>query len=160
MLKNNMSNITPFLWFENNAHEAAKFYVSIFPNSKINSTSIMDNTPSGTVEIISVNLNSQVFTLMSAGPFDKFNASISFVINCQNQDEVDHYWQKLSAHPDAEQCGWLKDKYGVSWQVVPQQLGQLMGDPDPIKSARVQQALLKTKKIIIADLQKAYDHLN
>jgi len=155
-----MNIITPFLWFENNALEAANFYVSIFPNSKILSISKMDNTPSGTVEIVSISLNGMNFTLMSAGPFDRFNQAISFVISCDDQKEVDYYWSNLSAVSESEQCGWLKDKYGITWQVVPKQLGQLMSDPDPIKASRVQKAMLKMKKIIISDLQNAYDDNN
>jgi len=156
--KNNMQNITPFLWFDKNAKKAAEFYVSVFPNSKIISSSVMDNTPSGTVEILSISLNGNEFSLMSAGPFDKINRAISFVITCQNQAEVDYYWEKLSAVKSAEQCGWLKDKFGVTWQVVPKQLGELMGDPDPAVASRVQQAMLKMKKIIISDLQIAHDN--
>ncbi len=116
----------------------------------------MRDTPSGTVEIVSLELRGQQFTLMSAGPFRKFNEAISFVITCGSQDEVDHFWKKLSAVPEAEQCGWLKDKYGVSWQVVPTALGTLMGDPDKKKASRVQEVMLKMKKIDIAKLEEAY----
>lgn len=159
-VKNNMQSITPFIWFEKDASLAANFYVSIFPNSKILNASTMSDTPSGTVEIYNINLNGQDFTLMSAGPFRKINEAVSFVVTCQNQAEVDYYWEKLSAVKSAEQCGWLKDKYGVSWQIVPKQLGELMSDPNPATAGRVQQAMLKMKKIIISDLQKAHDNLS
>jgi predicted 3-demethylubiquinone-9 3-methyltransferase (glyoxalase superfamily) len=116
----------------------------------------MENTPSGTVEIINIKLLDQEFTLMSAGPYFKINEAISFVISTDSQEETDYYWSKLSADVASEQCGWLKDKFGVSWQVIPKRLGELMGDPDPVKAARVQQAMLKMKKIEISELEKAY----
>lgn len=153
-----MQKITPFLWFETGAKEAAEFYVSVFGDgSRILSLSEMHDTPSGTVEILSVVLKGQEFSFMTAGPFRKFNEAISFVISCDSQEEVDHYWNNLSAVPEAEQCGWLKDKYGVSWQVVPTALGRLMGDPDRVKASRVQEAMLKMKKIDIAGLEAAYN---
>ncbi len=152
-----MQKIAPFLWFETGAKEAAEFYVNVFgPDAKITSSQVMEGTPSGTVEIMSISLKGQEFTLMTAGPFRKFNEAISFVITCDDQQEVDHYWEKLSAVKESEQCGWLKDKYGVSWQVVPTALGRLMGDPDRVKAGRVQAAMMQMKKIIIADLEKAY----
>lgn len=147
------AKITPFLWFEKEAGKAAKFYVKVFPKSKIISKSVMRNTPSGSVEIYTILLSGQVFTLMSAGPLAKFNEAISFVINCKDQREVDYYWKKLSAVPSAEQCGWLKDKFGVSWQVVPKQLNELLSKD---KSGKVQQTMLKMKKIVLKDLEKAY----
>jgi predicted 3-demethylubiquinone-9 3-methyltransferase (glyoxalase superfamily) len=150
--------LTTFLWFEKGAKEASQFYKSVFKeNAHIKSTSVLDNTPSGSVEIISMDIFGQEFTLMTAGPFRKFNEAISLVINCDSQEEVDFYWEKLSADKSAEQCGWIKDKYGVSWQIVPKQLGVLMGDSDRLKASRVQKAMLSMKKIVIADLQKAYD---
>lgn len=155
---NNMSKVTPFLWFEKNAKEAADFYVSVFPDSKILNSSVMTDTPSGSVEIVSVSLSGNEFTLMSAGPLDKFNRSISFVIDCKNQEEVDHYWSKLSADPASEQCGWLKDQYGISWQVVPQRLNELLSDPDREKAGRAQAAMLKMKKIDVAELEKAFNN--
>lgn len=152
-----MQKITPFLWFETGAKEAADFYVSVFgDSSRITSSSIMQNTPSGTVEIIGISLQGNEMTLMSAGPFQKINSAISFVISCEGQDEVDHFWNSLSAVPEAERCGWLTDKYGVTWQVVPQVLNKLMSDPDKEKAMRVQQAMLKMKKIDIAGLEAAY----
>ena len=152
-----MQKITPFLWYEKEAKEAADFYVSVFGgDSKIKQEQIIHNTPSGTVEIISVELMGVEFTLMSAGPFQKFNASISFVVSCGSQEEVDRYWEKLSADKSAEQCGWLKDKYGVSWQIVPTVLAKLLADSDREKADRVMQAMLKMKKIEIPKLEEAY----
>lgn len=152
-----MQKITPFLWFEEKAHEAAEFYVSVFgEDSKILTVSTMHNTPSGTVEIVSIELRGQQFTLISTDPFRKFNEAISFVISCESQEEVDHFWEMLSAVPEAEQCGWLKDKYGVSWQIVPTALGRLMGDSNRNRANRVQMAMLKMKKIVIAELEDAY----
>ena len=153
-----MQKITPFIWFEQGAKEAADFYVSIFGgDSKIVKSNIMTGTPSGTVEIISVQMLGQEFTLMSAGPFRKINEAISFVINCETQEEVDHYWEALSAVKESEQCGWLKDKYGVSWQVAPTALATLLGDADKAKAGRVQSAMMQMKKIDIAGLEKAYN---
>lgn len=150
--------LTTFLWFEKGAKEASQFYKSVFKeNAQIKSTTILHDTPSGTVEIITMYIFGQEFTLMTAGPFRKFNEAISFVINCDSQKEVDYYWDHMSADKKAEQCGWIKDKYGVSWQIVPKQLGVLMGDKDRVKAERVQKAMLSMKKIVVADLQKAYD---
>ena len=149
--------ITPFLWYEKNAKQAAKFYVSVFgKGSKITSVSTMHDTPSGTVEVVRVELLGQPFTLMSAGPFEKFSAATSFVVQCRTQAEIDRYWKKLSADPAAEACGWLKDKYGVTWQIVPTILGEMLADSDRKKAARVQQAFLKMKKFDIAKLKAAY----
>jgi len=125
--------------------------------SRVVDSSILTNTPSGTVQVITIELRGQQFTLMSAGPFRQFNEAISFVINCDNQEEVDYFWEKLTAVKESEQCGWLKDKYGVSWQVVPTILTKLLEDPDKTKAGRVMQAMLKMKKIDIPTLQKAYD---
>lgn len=152
------NKITPFLWFETGAREAAKFYLSVFgENAKMEDESSLSDTPSGTVEIFTINLFGQDFTLMTAGPFKKFNESISFVISCDTQEEVDHYWNSLSADPESEQCGWCKDKFGVSWQVVPTALGRLMGDPDREKAAKAQQAMMKMKKLVIKDLEDAFN---
>jgi predicted 3-demethylubiquinone-9 3-methyltransferase (glyoxalase superfamily) len=120
-----------------------------------NSTTLY-STPSGTVEIVTVELCGQEFTLMSAGPLFKFNEAISFVVRCDNQKELDHYWEKLSAVPEAEQCGWLKDKYGLSWQIVPAVLENMLQDKDARKVARVTEAFLKMKKFDIAALERAY----
>lgn len=153
-----MPKITPFLWFDKNAKEAAEFYVSVFKDAKINSVSTMSETPSGNVEIVSLELFGQNFTLLGAGPEFKFNEAVSFVIDCDGQDEVDYYWQKLALEGGEEgNCGWLKDKYGLSWQVVPKQLNELMSGPDREKAMRVQQAMLKMNKIEVPELQRAYD---
>ncbi|HVZ58274.1 MAG TPA: VOC family protein [Patescibacteria group bacterium] len=151
-----MQKITPFLWFDTQAREAAKFYTTVFKDAKLKSPQTIDDTPSGTVDIISIELFGQEFTLMSAGPQFKFTEAISFVINCDGQEEVDYYWEKLTSDGGEEsQCGWLKDKFGVSWQVVPKQLTECLSNPDPKKSQAAMQAMLKMKKIMIADLQKA-----
>ncbi|HUQ84862.1 MAG TPA: VOC family protein [Candidatus Limnocylindrales bacterium] len=148
-----MQKITPFLWFDKEAREAAKLYTSIFKDSKLHNPETIDDTPSGAVDIVSIELFGQQFTLMSAGPNFKFNEAISFVVNCDGQEEVDYYWEKLTAEGGEEsQCGWLKDKFGVSWQIVPKQLTELMSKD---KSGRVMQAMLQMKKIVVSDLQKA-----
>jgi len=152
-----MKKITPFLWFDHEAGEAAKFYTSIFKDSKIVDTTILENTPSGTVEIVTIILFGQEFQLMSAGPLFTFNEAISFVVNCETQEEIDHYWDKLSADPNAGQCGWLKDKYGVSWQIVPTVMHAMQKSKDKKKLARVTEAFLQMKKFDIAALQRAYD---
>ncbi len=151
-----MQKITPFLWFDKEAGEAAKFYTSVFKGSKIENSTTLDNTPSGKVEIISIELLGQEFTLMSAGPLFKFNEAISFVVHCDSQKEIDYFWEKLSADPKAEQCGWLKDKYGLSWQIVPTALPKMLQDKDARKVARVTEAFLKMKKFDIASLKRAY----
>ena len=149
-----MNKITPFLWFDDNAGEAMNYYVSIFPNSKVLSSQMM---PDGKVMGVSFVLDGQEFMGMNAGPTFKFNEAISFYVNCEDQAEVDLYWDKLIADGGEEsKCGWLKDKFGLSWQIIPKQLGELMGDPDPIKAKRVMDAMLKMQKIIIADLEKAH----
>lgn len=149
--------ITPFLWFDKEASNAAKFYTSVFKDSKIIHTSIMEDTPSGTVEIVTIELLGQEFTLMSAGPLFKFTEAISFVIDCRDQKEVDYYWEKLTADGGEENmCGWLKDKYGLSWQVVLRQLNEMLGSKDKEAAGRATQAMLKMKKIVIKDLEEAY----
>lgn len=151
-----MQKITPFLWFDKEAREAAELYVSVF-GGKIKNNAKMEDTPSGAVDIVNIELFGQNFTLMSAGPYFKFNESISFVVSCENQEEVDKYWEQLSAVKESEQCGWLKDKFGVSWQIVPIILNKLMSDPDREKANRVTQAMLKMKKINIKELEEAYN---
>jgi predicted 3-demethylubiquinone-9 3-methyltransferase (glyoxalase superfamily) len=152
-----MQKITPFIWLEKGAKEAAKFYVKIFrKRSKVKVVSTIKDTPSGTVEVVTLELAGQEFTLMAAGPFRQINEAISFVVNCETQKEVDHFWSALSRDGEKGQCGWLKDKYGVSWQVVPTILIKLMSDPDPVKAGRVTQAMLQMKKLDIAKLQAAY----
>lgn len=153
-----MQKITPFLWFEKDAKKVASYYTSIFKDSKIKNTSIMENTPSGTVEIVTVELFGQEFTLMSAGPLFKFTEAISFVVDCKDQEEVDYYWEKLTADGGEESmCGWLKDKFGLSWQIVPQALGEMLSDKDPKKAGRVMQAMLKMKKIDVKKLKQTYE---
>jgi predicted 3-demethylubiquinone-9 3-methyltransferase (glyoxalase superfamily) len=151
-----MQKITPHLWFDKEAREAAGFYTSVFPNSKIKDTTTFHNTPSGSVDIVTIELLGQEFTLLSAGPLFKFNEAISFIVNCDTQEEIDYYWNKLSAVPEAEQCGWLKDKYGLSWQIVPTALGKMLQDKDTQKVARVTEAFLKMKKFDIGTLRRAY----
>lgn len=140
--------ITPFLWFDNQALEAAKFYGSIFKNSKIVTTSPM---------IVTFELEGQKFIALNGGPQFKFTEAISLFVECESQEEVDEFWEKLSAGGAKSQCGWLKDKYGLSWQVIPSMLMKLMGDPDPKKSQRVMDAIMKMSKIEIKLLQQAYD---
>jgi predicted 3-demethylubiquinone-9 3-methyltransferase (glyoxalase superfamily) len=156
-----MPKITPFLWFDTQAEEAAKLYVSVFPNSKIINVSRYGDAgpgPKGSVMTVSFELDGQPYTALNAGPMFKFNEAISFMVNCKTQEEVDHYWNKLTADGGQEsQCGWLKDKFGLSWQITPTTLMELMQDPDPKKANRVMQAMLKMGKIDIAALKKAYE---
>lgn len=152
-----MQKITPFIWFEKGAKEAAGFYVKVFgKRSKIKDISTITDTPSGTVEVVTLDLAGQELTLMAAGPFRPITEAISFVVNCGTQKEVDHFWSGLSRGGEKGQCGWLKDKYGVSWQVTPTILTRLMRDRDPVKAGRVTQAMLRMKKIEIAKLKAAY----
>ena len=148
-----MKKITPFLWFDTQAEEAMNFYVSLFKNSKALGVS---RGPDGKAFTVSFELDGQEFMGLNAGPMYKFTEAVSMYVNCEDQAEVDYFWSELSAVPESEQCGWCKDKYGLSWQIIPKQLGQLMGDPDPEKSQRVMQAMLKMQKIVVADLQKAH----
>jgi predicted 3-demethylubiquinone-9 3-methyltransferase (glyoxalase superfamily) len=153
----NMQKITPHLWFDKEAKEAAEFYTSVFPSSKIKGTTTLDNTPSGMVDIVTIELLGQEFMLISAGPLFKFNEAISFMVYCDTQEEIDHYWEQLSAVPEAEQCGWLKDKYGLSWQIVPTAMEEMMKDKDKKKLARVTEAFLKMRKFDIKTLKQAYE---
>ena len=149
-----MKKITPFLWFDTQAEEAMNFYCSIFKNSKVNNIS---RGPDGKAFIVSFELEGQEFMALNAGPEFKFNESISLYVDCEDQAEVDYFWNALTTDGGEESmCGWLKDKYGLSWQIIPKQLGELMGDPDPEKAKRVRDAMLRMRKIIVADLQKAY----
>jgi predicted 3-demethylubiquinone-9 3-methyltransferase (glyoxalase superfamily) len=153
-----MQKITPFLWFDANAEEAVAFYTSIFPNSSIQGGDrYKKDTPGteGTVMLISFTLNGQAFTALNGGPIYKFTPAISFLVSCEDQAEVDHYWERLTEGGQAVQCGWLTDKYGVSWQIVPKALDELLADPDPQKTYRVMQAMLKMVKLDIAGLRKA-----
>lgn len=152
--------ITPFLWFDHEAEEAGKYYVSIFKNSKFLGVTRYGEAgpgPAGSVMTATFQLEDQVFTGVNGGPHFKFTEAVSFVIHCKSQEEVDHYWNKLIADGGQEsQCGWLRDKYGLSWQVVPDALLQMLKDPDPKKSQRVMQAMLQMKKIEIPKLEQAY----
>lgn len=151
-----MQRIVPHLWFDKEAKEAAEFYTSVFPKAKIKDTATLHNTPSGTVDIVTIELLGQEFMLLSAGPLFKFNEAVSFIVNCDTQEEIDYYWEKLSASPEAEQCGWLKDRYGLSWQIVPTVMKEMMKDKDDRKRARVTEAFLTMKKLDIATLQRAH----
>lgn len=151
-----IQKITPFLWFDKEAAEAARFYMSVFEGSRIKESTKLSDTPSGTVDIINIELLGQEFTLMSAGPLFKFNESISFVVSCDSQEEIDYYWGRLSADPKAEQCGWLKDKFGVSWQIVPTEMNEMMRNGTKEQMSRVTEAFLKMKKFDVAKLRKAY----
>ena len=158
-----MQKITPFLWFDSNAEEAAKFYTSIFKNSKIidithygESAAAASGSPKGTVMIVSFDLEGQRFMALNGGPVFKFSPAISFLVNCGTQEEVDDLWKRLSEGGEQDQCGWLKDKFGVSWQIVPNLLGEMLQDKDTKKSERVMEALLQMKKIDIQGLRKAY----
>jgi predicted 3-demethylubiquinone-9 3-methyltransferase (glyoxalase superfamily) len=155
-----MQKITPFLWFDNQAEEAMNFYVSIFKNSKpLSSTRNGDAGPGpkGSVLVARFQLDGQEFVALNGGPTFKFTEAVSFVVNCETQAEIDEMWAKLSEGGAESQCGWLKDKFGLSWQVVPPILGELMGDKDPAKANRVMQAMLQMKKIDIAALKRAHD---
>lgn len=148
--------IVPHLWFDKEAREAAEFYTSIFPNSRVTSVTTLRDTPSGDCDVVSFELAGQPFMAISAGPLFRFNESISFMVYCQTQEEIDYYWEKLSAVPEAEQCGWLKDKYGLSWQVVPVRLDELLEGATEEQAARVTQAFLQMKKLDIAELERAH----
>jgi predicted 3-demethylubiquinone-9 3-methyltransferase (glyoxalase superfamily) len=154
------SKIVPHLWFVSEAVEAANFYVSLFPNSRVDSvTPIPAETPSGpagSVPVVEFTLAGQPFMAISAGPFDSFNHAISFMVNCTDQAEVDRLWDALSAGGTIEMCGWLRDRYGVSWQIVPTMLGEMMKDPDRGRAKRVMEAVLQMKKLDIAKLEQAY----
>jgi predicted 3-demethylubiquinone-9 3-methyltransferase (glyoxalase superfamily) len=155
-----MNKITPFLWFNDQAEEAAKFYTSIFKNSRIGKITRYGESgpgPAGSVMTVAFELNGQEFVALNGGPLFKFNEAISFVVNCETQAEVDDYWSKLTAGGEEVQCGWLKDKYGLSWQVVPTVLPELLSDPDPVKAQRVMAAMLQMKKIDIDSLRRAYE---
>jgi predicted 3-demethylubiquinone-9 3-methyltransferase (glyoxalase superfamily) len=154
-----MQKITPFLWFDNQAEEATWFYTSIFKNSKVGRVSRYGEAgpgPKGTVMVVEFELEGQEFIALNAGPQFKFTEAISFVVNCETQSEVDKFWGKLSAGGEKGRCGWLKDKYGLSWQVVPTVLGKMLSDSDPKKSQRVMKAMLQMDKIEIGTLKQAY----
>jgi len=153
-----MEKISPFLWFDTQAEEAANFYTSIFKNSKINSITRYGDAgpgPKGSVMTVAFTLNGQEFVALNGGPIFKFNESISFVINCDSQEEIDYYWDNLLQGGTPSQCGWLKDKFGLSWQVVPTILPKLFQSKDPEKSKRVMQAMMKMVKFDIKTLEDA-----
>jgi predicted 3-demethylubiquinone-9 3-methyltransferase (glyoxalase superfamily) len=161
----NTQTITPCLWFDDQAEEAVAFYTAIFPNSKIANIAYygeagheVHGKPAGTVMTVAFELNGQRFIALNGGPMFKFNEAISFQVHCERQEDVDYYWTKLSQGGDekAQQCGWLKDRYGVSWQVVPGILVEMINDPDPVKSQRVMAAMLRMRKIDIGELKRAY----
>jgi predicted 3-demethylubiquinone-9 3-methyltransferase (glyoxalase superfamily) len=160
-----VQRITPCLWFDQQAEEAAKFYTGIFRNSRITKTAYygeaghdIHGMAAGTVLTVAFELDGQAFTAMNGGPVFKFNEAVSFQVNCDTQEEVDHYWEKLSAGGDekAQQCGWLKDRFGASWQIVPTVVAEMIADSDAGKSQRVMAALLQMKKLDIAKLKLAY----
>lgn len=155
-----MTKISPFLWFDSQAEEAANFYVSIFENSKILTTTRYGEAgpgPKGSVMTVVFQLDGAEFIALNGGPHFKFTEAISFSVDCKNQKEVDDYWRKLSEGGEQGPCGWLKDRYGLSWQINPTVLGEMLSDPDPEKSKRVMQAMLRMKKIDIAALKRAYE---
>ena len=155
-----MQKITPFLWFEDKAEEAAEFYVSIFKNSRIGKIARYGEgapMPKGTVITVTFQLEGQDFMALNGGPLFKFSPAISFFVNCETQEEVDELWEKLSEGGEKQRCAWLRDKYGVTWQIVPTALGKMLADEDPVKAKRVMQAMLKMDKIDIQALKQAYD---
>ena len=165
MAKNKtIQKISPFLWFDDKAEEAAKFYVSIFSNSKMGNISrygedgsVVTGRPKGSVMTVSFQIEGQEFSAINGGPVFKFTEAISFVVNCETQKEVDEFWEKLSKGGAKSQCGWLKDKYGLSWQIVPTVLNEMLSDTDAKKANRVMKAMLQMTKIDIATLKKAYE---
>ena len=160
MIENTSPKITPFLWFDANAEEATNFYTSIFKNSEIISVSRYgEGSPGqpGKVMTTTFILDGQIFMALNGGPHFKFNEAISFFVNCETQAEVDEMWEKLTDGGEESQCGWLKDKFGVSWQIVPTALGELMGDPNPEKSRRVMEAMLQMHKIDVEKLKQAHE---
>jgi predicted 3-demethylubiquinone-9 3-methyltransferase (glyoxalase superfamily) len=155
-----IQRITPFLWFDYQAEEAAAFYVATFPNSKIEKVvryGAAGPGPAGSAMTVAFQLDGLSFVALNGGPIFKFSEAISFVVNCQSQDEVDAYWEKLSAGGAEVQCGWLKDKFGLSWQIVPTVLPELLSDPDPEKSQRAMKAMMTMKKLDIRALKQAYE---
>jgi len=169
---NDKQKIAPFLWFDQDAEEAINFYVSLFegsPHKSAGSRIISiaryekgmevpgGDQMTGKVLTAIFELNGQRFMALAGGPIFKFNEALSFYVECEDQAEVDYFWSRLSAVPEAEVCGWLKDRYGLSWQIIPKQMGELLGSPDRTKALAATNAMLKMKKIVIADLQRAYD---
>src|SRR5438876_3326041 len=164
-MRKTMQRITPFLWFDTQAEEAVNFYVSIFKNSRIGSIAHYEEEaakasgrPKGSVMTVAFELDGQEFIALNGGPLFKFTEAISLIVNCKTQEEVDTYWAKLLAGGEESRCGWLKDKFGLSWQIIPTLLGEILSDPDPQKAKRVMEAMLQMKRIDIAQLKRAYDH--
>ena len=160
-----MQRITPFLWFDDKAEEAANFYVSVFKNAKLGKiarysedASKASGRPAGSVMTVAFELDGQEITALNGGPHFQFNEAVSFVVNCETQAEIDEYWEKLSGGGQEGQCGWLKDKYGLSWQIIPTALDKWLSGGDSERSARVMGALLYMRKLDIQALQSAYDH--
>jgi predicted 3-demethylubiquinone-9 3-methyltransferase (glyoxalase superfamily) len=156
-----IQKITPFLWYSSQAEEAARFYASIFPDSRVTRVTALPSEspsgPAGSVKVVEFVLFGQSFLAMSAGPLDPFNHAVSFVVSCTDQAELDRYWSALlQGGGTTEQCGWLKDRYGLSWQIVPSDFGQMMGDPDRVRAKRVADAMLKMVKFDIDALRAAY----
>jgi predicted 3-demethylubiquinone-9 3-methyltransferase (glyoxalase superfamily) len=156
-----MARIVPHLWYSEKAEEAAAFYASLLPNSRVDGVTTLPadspSGPEGSVQVVEFTLAGQPFMAINAGPLDPFNHAISFIINCDTQEEIDRLWDALSEGGAIEHCGWLKDRYGVSWQIVPAVLGQMMKDKDRARTRRVAQAMLKMVKLDIAGLKAAYD---
>jgi predicted 3-demethylubiquinone-9 3-methyltransferase (glyoxalase superfamily) len=161
-----ISRINPCLWFDDQAEEAARFYTSIFPGSRIGEISRygkegheIHGRPEGSVMTVEFEINGQTFTALNGGPIFRFNEAVSFQVRCETQEEIDFFWQKLSAGGDekAQQCGWLKDRYGLSWQVIPKDMGELVGNPRSAKSQRAMKAMLGMKKIDMAEIRRAYE---
>lgn len=159
-----MQKITPFLWFESRAEEAAMFYVSVFPNSKIVGTTRfpaagqkVHGRPEGSVMTVKFQLDGHDFIALNGGPNHQFTDAVSFVVDCESQEEIDYYWEKLSEGGRPIQCGWLEDRYGLSWQIVPRELEEILGDPDPQKGAKAMQAMLEMIKLDLEALKRARD---
>ena len=153
------ARISPFLWFDHEAEEAAQLYTSIFANSRVHSVTRYGDAgpgPKGTAMSVTFELDGQEFLALNGGPMFKFSPAISFFVKCETQAEVDHFWERLSEGGTIQQCGWLQDKYGVSWQIVPTVLGDMLADPDPEKTRRVMQAMLQMRKLDIQELEHAY----
>ena len=154
-----MSKVVPFLWYSEKAEEAAAFYASIIPNSKVNSVTALNadspSGPAGSVKVVDFTLNGQPFMAMTAGPLDDFNHAVSFMIECEDQAEIDRLWEALGKGGKYQQCGWLRDRYGLCWQIVPKVWKQMMQDKDPAKTKRYAEAMMKMVKFDIAELQRA-----
>jgi predicted 3-demethylubiquinone-9 3-methyltransferase (glyoxalase superfamily) len=148
--------ITPHLWFDKEAVEAARFYVSVFPNSSVDKIDRIEGTPSGDCDIVSFTLAGQPFMAISAGPMFKFNEAISLLVPCETQEEIDHYHVKLAADPARAQCGWIKDRYGLSWQIWPKAIGELMEGASEAQKTRMTKAIMTSKKFDIAELKRAF----